>query len=257
MAFGPCDDPNLFLQSYGYSEIRPPSQLLAPGALVTVIRKHPFFEAKLICSAEASLGRDVRYMRSATASGGLKWMAGRSFKLDASAIGQLKERDHFRAVDTIEVTLNKARIVELTDDDVLRGMQHRSAACREAVRARVERGYTVTMISSALVGDLTYTVSWDYSRGHTTDMSDKSLAMMDLSIMLDGEVKSTASGEIHATGLVWGIRDDEYLSALSLPYVPTSDFQRNTRHIPVDHIATLDKGSGSDAVVVRPAKSGS
>lgn len=252
MAFGQCDDHNIFIQSYGYSEVRPPSQILGPGALVSVIRTSPF-EARLVCGPEASLGPGMRFLRSATASGGLKRMAGKSFKVDAGTVSAIKEQANYKAINTIDVTLENARIIELSDDDVLYGMQFRSKACWHAVRSRIEQGFVVTMISSALVGDVKYHIGWDYSRGQRTDMADKSLAMVDLAVMLDGEVTSTASGEIHAKGLVWGIRDDEYLSALSLPFVFTEDHQRGTRRIPADHIATIENISESTEVVVRPA----
>lgn len=235
-----CPGHSFFVQSYGYTELRPPSTLLQPGTLVTVESWEPF-EARVVCGAEASLGPDVRLMRSATTTGSLKKLNNRSFAIDASTVGALKERQQFKAVDSITVTLNNAHIVELSDDDVLAGIPHRSRACTEAVRSRVERGYTITMISSALMGDVTYSIGWDYSQINHTDMADKSIAMVDLAVALEGEVSSVASAEIKAKGLVWGVRDDEYLSALSIPDINEADFKRGTRHIPIEHVATLDE----------------
>lgn len=234
-----CPGHSFFVQSYGYTELRPPSTLLKPGTLVTVENWQPF-EARVVCGAEASLGPNVRFMRSATTSGSLKKLNNRSFAIDATTVSALKERQQFRAVDSITVTLNNAHIVELSDDDVLAGIPYRSQACIEAVRNRVIRGYTITMISSALMGDVTYSIGWDYSQINRTDMADKSMAMLDLAVALEGEITSTAAGEIRAKGLVWGVRDDEYLSALSIDGIDQNNFARGTRHIPVEHVATLD-----------------
>lgn len=234
-----CPGATGLIQSYGYTEVRPPSTFLMPGTLVTFLSKDPL-EAKIICGAEASLGPRMRFKRSLTSTGTLKRLNNKSFTIDAGTLKALKERQQFRSVAAITVTLSNASIVELSDDEVLTGMWHRSPACAQAVRQRVERGYTISMISSALIGDVTYSIAWEQRHHHQTGMAEKTMAMVDLAAMLEGEIVSTTAGEIKADGLVWGIRDDEYLSALAIPYVEERNFERGTRHIPVEHVATLD-----------------
>lgn len=206
---------------------------------MTVIRKSPF-EARVICGPEASLGPHARMMRSRTASSALKSLNNRSFSLDAKTMVGLKQEEHLKAVDSITVTLSNARIIELSDDDVLMGLRDRSEACAYAVRQRVLNGYTITMISSALVADMQVSVRFEHSRSGSADYTDKALALQQLAVMFEGDVTSTLSGEIKSRGLVLGVRDDEYLSALSINFVDHEKFARNTRHIGADHVVLLE-----------------
>lgn len=233
-----CPQTGGIVRQFGYTEVRPPSNLLQPGALIVLTHADPL-EARVICGPEASLGPNIRYMRSRTSNGFLRRINNKSFNLDTETLAGLKSREHFKAVQDVKITLSNAHIVELSDDDVLVGMQERSLACRRAVRQRVQQGYTITMVSSALVGDLKMEVTWDHSHGASTDMAHKAMVMQDLSVLFSGDVTSTLSGELISKGLVWGARDDEYLSALSIPYVPTEKFERNTRHIATDKVASL------------------
>ena len=243
-----CHSSGDMLRQMGYTELRPASTLLAPGTLVVIDSRDPF-QARIICGAEASLGPDLPMLRSVTSGGSLKSLRNKSFTIDASILGQLKENETLRSVESVTATLKNAVIVELTDEAVLAGIQLRSRACAEAVRSRVEKGYTITMISSALVGDIAYQVSFDNSARHHAAFADKSMAMMDLAVALEGETSSSLSGEIYSRGLVLGIRDDEYLSALSIPDVDETAFDRNTRHIGPEHVVHLKP----EAIHIEPA----
>lgn len=226
------------MRSYGYTELRPPSNLLAPGALVAIQSREPF-QAAIVCGPEASLGRGLQLVRSATSSGTLKKLNNQSFEMDAGLMDLLRANSRLTAVQSITVTLSNATIVEVRDEDVVQGLSHRSRACAAAVRARVEHNYTITMISSGLMGDVTYSVNWERKYAESLSKSEKAGVLSELAVSLGGEYVDQASAEIKSTGLIWGIRDDEYLSALAIPYVDETEFERGTRHIPVETVATI------------------
>lgn len=241
-AYTGCPHAGGIIREFGYSEIRPPSTLLWPGTMVSVTSSEPF-EARIICAAEASLGHNLRFLQSRTTNGSLRKLNHQKFSLDGATLAGLKSQEHFQSVQDIAIVLDNAQIIELSDDAVLAGLKDRSAACRLAVRQRVRAGHVVTMISSALVGDMKITVSWDRSHGGKNDVSNRALVMKDLAVMFEGEVTSKLSGELHSRGLVWGVRDDAWLSALSIDFVDPSVFEKNTRRISTGKVVTLgDEG---------------
>lgn len=244
---GQCSSSEMLAQ-YGYTELRPPSSLLQVGSLVAIDQRSPF-QARIICGAEASLGPHLATLKSVTTNGSIRHLNNRSFTLDGKAL-QFNEIESLKSVHSVTAKIRNARIVELTDEAVLVGMQYRSPECARAVRSRVEKGYTITMISSALICDIEYSV--DFQHSMKTRKDAKSEAVKDLAVMLEGEFTSIDAGEIHAKGLVMGIRDDEYLSALSIPGVAEQKYAHRPRHIPMEQPAVLQ---GHDvALIEAPAQ---
>lgn len=235
-AYTACPATSAMIQQFGYTELRPPSTLLGVGSLVSITSYDPF-SAKIICSAESSLGPSMRVMRSRTADARLGQMNNKKFSVDISSMLGAGGSEHMQAVQSATATLRNARIVELSDDDVLWGMRDRTPACEWAVRERVRQGFVVTMISSVLMGDLDIDVSFNQRHGHHTDVADKAMAMADLAVAFDGEVTSSLGSSIKSTGLIFAVRDDEYFAALSHAFVDESAFERDTRHLPpaIDH----------------------
>jgi len=233
-----CPHASDFMRLYGYTEIRPPSGLLEPGSLVAITRRDPL-EAKLICDARSSLGDSVQLVRSQTASGTLKKMQGHSSTLDVQVLNMIRQNARYRQVESIEVTLRNVCIVEISDAAILEALSQRSPSCAYAVKQRVLQGYTLTMISSALMADVSYTVGWAQQAEEQLSESDKVGILHELSATLGGSVEAVTSAAIHANGLIWGIRDDEYLSALSIPFVDEQRFERNTRHIDVEKVIVV------------------
>ncbi len=63
---GNCDQLSRFIQSFGYTELRPPSTLLAPGTIVMVKSSYPF-EASIICHEQTSPYKNLAALKSLTA----------------------------------------------------------------------------------------------------------------------------------------------------------------------------------------------
>ncbi|HDR28458.1 trypsin-like serine peptidase [Rhodovulum sp.] len=88
------------------------------------------------------------------------------------------------------------RILELSDDDVIRGQPRRDAACAEAVRLRLAAGQPLTMIKAALMADVTYPAT-------TRSGADGPAAMdvqRDLAAALKSEVTGSAGGTVTLRG---------------------------------------------------------
>lgn len=230
-----CPGAGNIMRLYGYTELRPPSTLLAPGALVSIISRDPF-QAAIICGPKASLGPQLELQRSQTASGSVSHINNSTFNMDLGWLDLIRADEKLSAISTVTMTVSNAVIVEVRDEDVLMGLEHRSRACREAVRRRVEGEYTISMVASALMGDVVYSVKWSRAHEQTLTKSEKIDALQNLAVKLGGSISSETASEIRATGLVWGIRDDEFLSAMAIDFVDESSFERGTRHIPVGQV---------------------
>lgn len=232
-----CPRASDFMRLYGYTEIRPPSKILTPGTMVLITNKSPF-EARVICDVEDSVG-DVTLTRSQTASGLLKQMQGKQSSLDASVMGLVKENSAYKHVQNIDVTLDNVSILEITDANILEALGARSQSCEHAVRQRLKQGYTITMISSALVADVKYTIHWATEATQELSVDDKMGLMHDLSLTLGGKAEQVTDASIYAKGLIWGVRDDEFLAALSQPDVDESEIPRGTRQIDVEKVVLV------------------
>lgn len=178
------------------------------------------------------MGRGLTPQRSHTASGTLKRINNSSMDLDGTIMALLRSNERLEVVRAITMTLSNAQIVEVRDEDVVRGLHHRSRDCAEAVRNRVRAHYTISMISSGLIGDVTYTVHFESRHEAKMSTSERANVLHEIAATLGGSVVDTTTAEITSSGLVWGIRDDEYLSALAIPDVDEGRFERDTRHIP-------------------------
>lgn len=228
---GPCGcDSDAWLSFHGYTPLKPPSNLMQPGAIVAITHRRPF-RAALICGPRASLGADWSPQESPTANQATSKMEGSSFKMEATFLESIKADARFEAVESITTTLTRARIVELRDEDVVMNVKNRSPECAAAIHARLARGYRITMISSALSGDATHNVR--FSKDAHLEGRAKLDVMDQLAVELGGGVTSVSERDIRATDLVWGIRDDTYLVSIGLPdeILPTPD----------DHVPDLQR----------------
>lgn len=246
-AFSSCSNFGHFLKLYGYTELKPPSTLMAPGALVAVISKDPFV-GKIICGPRASLGSGYKPVESETASRTLTNKTNGTFAVDADLLSQITTDVNFKAISSLAVTLTNAKIVEIVDADVLENIIYRSLACQEAVASRRRAGFEVTMVSSALIADFNYAIGWN--QGVQMDAKMKTDVLQNLAVRLGGGASRVGDNSIQSSGLSLGIRDDEYLSALALSDVDERAFKRGSRVINSGNAPLLD--FEPDAPVVYP-----
>lgn len=215
------------LKTYGYVELKPPSTLLMPGSLVYVRDQDPFV-AGLICDPAASLGPAYKPRVSRTASTQISKLNGAHMTIGADALVAFQVSAKLEAVHSVEADLTNGVVYEIDDTDVLEHLTARTGACAEALHARLGGKFSVTMISSALVGDVTYTVNWRQDVALT--VTAKVAALNALTGELGGEHNNKDT--ISAIGLVWGIRDDKFLAGLSTPSIDETKIPRGARALP-------------------------
>ena len=211
--FGGCSGSGQMMRRYGYTEVSPPSNLFQPGAVVAISHRRPF-TACLVCGPRASLGPSLQVHQSPTAQAVSQKMNGRNFRMQAMYLEAIRADARFSSVNNVSMTLNNAHIVEINDTDVMEGVANRSEVCKRSIQARLARGYRITMIQSALSGDVVYRVSCNSE----VQMDAKAkLNMMDqLAVELGGGATSVSAEEIRAQDLVWGIRDSDYLVTMGI-----------------------------------------
>lgn len=245
-----CPGMGQMLRLYGYTEVRPPSKLFAPGTMVWIKSNRPF-SAGVICTQEMSMGRKFRPLTSPTASADLSQATQKEFALDGDYLDVLRADARFNDIASVRVKLDNPVLFELTDVDVVRFLAQRSPLCRHAIAQRHNAGYKVTMIASALRADVTYTVSW--KRTTRLDGGSKRGALKDLATELGAEQSNVTEHTIAAKDLYWGIKDDVFLANLSDPgYV--GEPQEHTRGMAPAYVPVLSRapdvrarGEGSTA----------
>lgn len=200
------------LRQNGFTEFKPPTRHALPGTLVLITETEPV-ALGVVCRPEQALGLTLADIpMSPSAATDLTAALSRTLELDAGLMARLKAAGKLDGVEDIKITLGNVRILELSDDDVIRGLSKRDAACAAAVRLRLEAGQPLTMIKSALMADVTYTATT-----RTQAAGDLSLDLREeLAASLTSRVSGSDAGTITLTGqnLVWGIRDDQVLAML-------------------------------------------
>lgn len=196
------------LKGYGYTELRPPSTLYPPGTIVFVREKAPF-QAGIVCTQKASLGEGLMPPESATASSKISNEFKKSLTLDAKYLERIKASGGYESVESIDVNVTNARVFALSDDLVRANIDKRSTACRDAVRARIEGNYDVSMISSILQADVEYSVAFKTSANLTA--SQQGAITQGLATSLGMSASSAGQSSIKGTGLYWGVIDDTFL----------------------------------------------
>ena len=213
LALSGCPKLNAVLHGFGFAEMRPPSQLLTPGAVVFVESKRPF-AAGVICDQAMSLGKKFVPVNSPTSNSTLNKAANVKMDVGADVFDLVKGKADVSAIRTIKVELHNPVIYTLTDLDVLRGAKDRDPLCSEAIMARLRAGFPVTMISKALMADVTYSVSW--KQDASLDAKARIDALSGLAPHLGVAQGSVRESSIVGKNLFWGVMDDTYLFKLSM-----------------------------------------
>ena len=223
-----CDQAGAMMRLYGYTALKAPNMLLLPGTLVTVTSHHPF-AANIVCGPWASLGPEWKPQRSPTASIQMRKVNGKTFALDAELMEHIKGDARFKSVQEITGTLSNGVILEVRDEDIAANMGNRSDECKYVIQKRLASGFPITMISSALVGTVEYKVS--FSSEANLDVKARVDTTTALAIEMAVGAQTVTDTTIKATGMVWGIKDDEWLASLSIPDLDETTISPGTRHI--------------------------
>ena len=221
-----CPGVGSLLRAYNFTEVRPASTLLAPGTVVWVKHARPF-NAGIICTQTASLGGAFKALESPTATIEMRRALSTEFQIDAQYLKEIQLDARLKHVSNVTVQLRNPTVYAVTDTDVLASVGQRNPLCTQAIEARQEAGYTVSMISAALLADVNYKVS--YSQEVQFDPKVKLEIAQQLALKLGVAVNITSESTIEAKGLYWGIVDDRHLAMLGTNKQDEGDEGNNQR----------------------------
>lgn len=200
------------VRKYGFTEVVPPSKLLGPGAIVTIIQTNPLI-VNLTCTELSSLGSTVFTNLTSSASQNANLTADLSgaFNLGGSFLKHFVTSANSHYVRKITVTLSNVKITEIPDDVVIDLSRNRKLDCIKAITFRQGQGKTVSMIKSVLEANALYQVQFT----DDSDLQTRSKLTQNLAANLGLANGEVSDNTIHGDGLIWGLRDDMDLAAFS------------------------------------------
>ncbi len=231
-----CPSLGALLRQYGYTEVKTPSTLLEPGTVVWVKQTNPF-SAGVVCTRAESLGANFVPTQAPTASSQLNKAVNTTVTAGADYMSLIHGEAAFSDITDITVRLSNPTIHSLTDTDILLNAGRRSRACERAIAARRVAGFTVTMITSALQADVTYTANFKESTKLSAQARTELLK--DLSARAGLEAARVSDSSIQGNNLFWGVMDDKYLANLA-DNVVADENERGQHLLPTEDIASLD-----------------
>ena len=129
------------VQKYEFTELVPPSTLVPPGTLITVIKESPLIVG-VICPPSESLGAGLQtklLTSDSTSSKEVAELTG-EFKVDASVQQQIISNNNSKYVKDISVVLSNVKIIEIPDSVVFELVSGRKDSCSKAMQFRREKG---------------------------------------------------------------------------------------------------------------------
>lgn len=203
------------LTHYQYSELRPPSQLFAPGHWVHVTQKDPLHLSN-ICSSMSVLGfpDDFKPPDSPTIDTDFSRSIGAEFALAADLMSRIHAKPSLKVVDGVTYSLTNVRVVEVADDQVREAIRNRDPLCHASIKERFDQNHLVTMIKSVLIADVQYKVHFRSD----LDATAKATALRELALASDlrTHIDETSRQVLLGKELVLGVRDDGFLASLGI-----------------------------------------
>lgn len=214
-----CPEGEKLLTSLAYTELTPPSSLFTVGAVVIVEDDGDdnvdTAKLKLCCGPRAAFGPHWAPLASETVAQKMMKTTKSSWKLSGDVLSSLRANSTVEGVKSIEATLSNARLMQISDADVLENLRFRSEDCKRAIAQRLNAGHALTLISSAIVADMTYKVNFE--QNVKVDAKTRVKELQRLAASLGGGQHRIGQKTIESRGLVLGIRTDSFLLALSMP----------------------------------------
>jgi len=224
------------IQKYEFTELTPPSTLVPPGTIVTVIKEDPLVVG-IICPAADALGPELQAKLLTSDSASSKQVAEFTgeFTLDASAQERITSDVDSRFIRNITVTLSNVKIIELPDSVVFDLIGSRKDGCSKALKFRSDKGQRVSMIKSVIQATAVYQVQFEGNmNADTRAQVTRGIAG---TLGLTNGVKSDDT--IQGDGLIWGVRDDVSLATISATAPPPTGAGTHPRALPTNKVAKV------------------
>lgn len=213
-----CKSFSEWVSLLGFTEIRAPSTLYAPGSLLLVENKEPY-EAQLLCDVNEVLGVGYKPTISRTVTIGTTKKRSRTltFNVDAATLAGGNVDVH--AIRSVKVQMKDPRIMTVTAADVWARRKNISQNCLDALAALEDFDKSskkkITMVRSVIAADASYSVDWDENAG--LDVHAKVAQLESLAADLRLDASRVGSRTLSAQGVYWGIKDDMFLASMANP----------------------------------------
>jgi hypothetical protein len=220
---GDSRDLQKVLQENGFVELRPPSTLIQPGAWVEVQKRNPL-QLGTVCSAQSALQLTKEQLAESTSADTTRTRAFTgSFNIGLEALGFGDVASKAKIIKAVELRLSSIRLIELSDDQILKNLPKRELSCTEAIKLRYQNNpKSLTMIDTVLIADAEYQFTFDGQ----ADTNAKTAAVEEFAAKanLAVDVNREDSTAVLGSNLVWGVRDDQFMAyqGIALPEVGAS-----------------------------------
>jgi hypothetical protein len=211
-----CGEPEHVLNRYGFMPINPPSRLLWPGTMIYIRSENPI-EAGIVCKAHESLGPKFKPEISPTASTFLAKISQHRISVYESLPQELMRMLHgdIELIQDMQINLHHAVVLTVSDTSIRENLPYRTAACRAALKARERAQFAVTMITSALLADSSFSIIWRRDVQVSTEKEQEIMGRVAPWFGFSGEEHGESQSLVEGKGLIWAIADDPYLNNIS------------------------------------------
>ena len=223
------------LAESGFTELRPPSNLVMPGSIVLISSRNPL-RVSTVCGSEGAFGINPSSLaQSASADVKTSKTFEGTYKANLAWIGSLAGTGS--KVQNADLLLSNVKIIELTDENVIEDLPNRSEPCKEALAFRYKsEPDNLTIVDSVLLADAEYRIEF---KDKTT--AEESAYNVANSAGLTVQASRDGNSVLVGKGLVWGIRDDQrkVILGLGLPSTSATGTERRSvlrKGVPVEGI---------------------
>ncbi|MBL8666793.1 MAG: hypothetical protein JNM48_04960 [Rhodospirillales bacterium] len=196
----------------GYTEVRPPSKLVAPGTILAIKSENPLL-VEIVCTQTDAIGGAITVLESDTQnSTDAKALTG-EFAINAKYLDKVNANVVATYIDGINVSLQNVKIQEIPHASVMRKIsRYGTQDCKDAVAWLQEHKYHLSMISSSMQADYTYTIL--YKSG--VDATAQAILTPQVAAGLGIKAENTGNSKIEGKNLFWGIRENVDLIAMAM-----------------------------------------
>jgi len=207
------------LKNSGFSEIKPPNNLISPGTIVVIDDSNQGV-LKIICPCVNAFGDSIYSKLKESPSTNVKItkeLEG-NFDVNIDFLKKISANPKLEVVKKISLTLSNVKIIEIPDDAVYELLNKRTPFCIKAITRRKSNLQKVTLIKRVIQADAEYTVDFSDKIGENAKID----VLTDLSVQLAGSNSIIRSSVIVGKKLFWGVDDDVLLGELQPGELPST-----------------------------------
>ncbi len=228
-----------FVADNGYTDPKPPSNLLEPGTIVYRKSLKPLVYG-IACTPQSAFGAGIaQALKNAdSANASLVSKMSAKFKLDAGYQEQLRASVGGQYLKDVSLDLSDVHVLSLPADVVFDRVSNRTPGCTKAIEFFSKNNQPVSLIVEVLKANALYTVA--FSSGFSGGASAQVDAVKGLAVQLGADASTATQSTVKGTGLFWGVRDDASLATVKADDKAGAKGVASVRLIPPESI-TIDR----------------